>query len=50
MGKGVAECGEEDVMRAVGVIDYVEGDMSEKADEVVKYDIPLATKHCKYRF
>lgn len=33
---------------AVGVANCNEGDMMQMADELAKYDIPLATNQCKF--
>ena len=48
VAKGLAECVEEGMTRAVGVANYDEGDMIKMADELAKYDIPLATNQCEY--
>lgn len=48
VAKGLAECVEEGMARAVGVANYDEGDMIKMADELAKYDIPLATNQCEY--
>ena len=46
--KGLAECVEKGMTKAVGVANYSAEDMIQMADELAKYGIPLATNQCEY--
>lgn len=48
VAKGLVEYVEEGMTRAVRVANYDEGDIIQMADELAKYDIPLAANQCKY--
>lgn len=46
--KGLAECVDSGLAKTVGVANYSEEDMIRMADELAKYDIPLATNQCEF--
>ena len=48
VAKGLSECVEQRLTKAVGVANYNEADMIHMADELAKYNIPLATNQCEY--
>ena len=48
VAKGLAECVESGMTKAVGVANYNAEDIIQMADELAKYKIPLATNQCEY--
>jgi aryl-alcohol dehydrogenase-like predicted oxidoreductase len=48
VAKGLSECVKSGMTRTVGVANYSVDDMIKMADELAKYDIPLATNQCEY--
>ncbi|KAL8726131.1 MAG: hypothetical protein Q9181_006168 [Wetmoreana brouardii] len=48
VAKGLSECVKSGMTKTVGVANYSVDDMIKMADELAKYDIPLATNQCEY--
>ena len=48
VAKGLVECVESGMAKAVGVANYSTEDMIQMADELAKYNIPLATNQCEF--
>jgi aryl-alcohol dehydrogenase-like predicted oxidoreductase len=48
VAKGLAECVEEGLTRAVGVTNYNMDDMLRMVDALAKHKVPLATNQCEY--
>lgn len=48
VAKGMAECVESGMARAVGVANYGTQEMIKMADELAKHDIPLSVSQCEY--
>ena len=48
VAKGLAECVESGMTKAVGVANYSTEDMIQMADELAKYNIPLGANQCEY--
>lgn len=48
VAKGLAECVEKGLTRTVGVANYNKEEMITLADELAKFNIPLATNQCEY--
>ncbi|KAL9121319.1 MAG: hypothetical protein Q9187_002119 [Circinaria calcarea] len=48
VAKGLAECVESGMTKAVGVANYNTKDMLQMADELAKYNIPLGANQCEY--
>lgn len=46
--KGLAECVESVLTKAVGVANYSAEDMIRMADELARYNVLLATNECEY--
>ncbi len=48
VAKSLAECVNSGMTKTVGVANYSAEDMIQMADELAKYDIPLATDQCEF--
>lgn len=48
VAKGLAECVDSGMTKTVGVANYSKEDMIQMANELAKYDIPLATNQCEF--
>lgn len=48
VARGLAECVEEGLTRAVGVANYDQDDMLRMAEALARHNIPLATNQCEY--
>lgn len=48
VAKGLAECVNSGMKKTVGVANYSPEDIIQMADELAKYDIPLATNQCEF--
>jgi glucose-6-phosphate 1-epimerase len=48
VAKGLAECVDQGLTRAVGVANYDKDDMLKMAEALSRYNIPLATNQCEY--
>ena len=48
VAKGLAECVEQGLTKTVGVANYSREDMIKFANELAKYNIPLATNQCEF--
>ncbi|MCJ1256535.1 hypothetical protein MMC24_004356 [Lignoscripta atroalba] len=48
VAKGLAECVNSGMTKTVGVANYSTEDMIKMADELAKYNIPLATNQCEF--
>ena len=48
VAKSLAECVNSGMAKTVGVANYSEEDMIQMAEELAKYDVPLATNQCEF--